>query len=211
MPTVLNAFAIEVTESGMMIVDADGSVYELLAETRGGGGALSGERRTGDGPFPGEIRSDLKAAAATSSSARASIPGTMAKAADEPDWDAEHSLPFEASGVHRTTGESVVLKGHLISRGMDAPANSMLALVSSKPTASPGMALLTEEEVVIRGEVRFGARTRFPLQANTQEIQSAGIGGAKRTSNPFDLSSFTRSVGAPVSVTTLWMLSKPQR
>ncbi|HOY58541.1 MAG TPA: hypothetical protein PK640_10460, partial [Verrucomicrobiota bacterium] len=122
MPTVLESFDVDLTQSGVMIIDADGSEYR----------------------------------------------GTVDWAADQNTEDATsqaRGLAFEARGVHRTTGESVVFTGWLIPQRAGSIILSPMASSPSEAAATSRMPLLVEGVLAIEGSVQYGARTRLQVHA----------------------------------------------
>ena len=73
----------------------------------------------------------------------------------------EEGLGFQAVGVHRTTGESVVLRGRLVPRH---PEGLPVRAVGGAP-ALPRLAKLAKGDFIIRGEIQYGERTRFHVEA----------------------------------------------
>ena len=136
--SVLEIFDAELTESGVSLVDADGSVYAGTVSWVAG--------REDDGDVPQAPR-----------------------------------LAIEANGVHRTTGESVVFKGWLIPRRTVMVVFPPSAQRPSDPAAGPEVPLLADGEFAIEGEVRYGARTRFPVRAGASQSLKSEAAGAPAT------------------------------
>ncbi len=98
--------------------------------------------------------------------------GTLNRAAAQHEEDAtsqDRSLAFEARGVHRTTGESVVFTGWLIPQRAASIVLSPIASSPSDPTATSRMPLLAEGVLAIEGNVQYGARTCFPVHADAAQ------------------------------------------
>jgi hypothetical protein len=123
LPGVLQEFVIRKRTNGMAIVDADGSVYEVVPEETLGSVDRGGVPRT-----------------------------------------AQSSVCFKAAGLHKSSGQWVIFDGWLVPAGGDEgePAPGVKGM-GSQWAAVPGMPL---GGMRVRGEVRLGERTRFPLAAD---------------------------------------------
>ncbi len=122
MPAVLESFDVDLTQSGVTIVDADGSEYRGTVDWAA---ARDKENATSQ----------------------------------------DRTLAFEARGVHRTSGESVVFTGALIPQRAGSIAFSPMASSASDPAATSRVPLLAEGILAIEGNVQYGARTRFSVRA----------------------------------------------
>lgn len=92
---------------------------------------------------------------------RATRAGSAARAALDEEATEEEGVGFQAVGVHRTTGEAVVLRGRLIARHSEG----LPVRAAGGVPAFSRLAMLAKGDFIIRGEIQYGERTRFRIEA----------------------------------------------
>lgn len=171
MPAVMATFTVEMTETGMSIIDADGSVYEVVFDLGVGGATLPPTPvASRDNARPGP--QDNAAFGATPSPAS----GGSAALANANDTDGTtapsgYALAFQALGAHRTTGESVVFRGWLIPRGTDPAATPSLA---SHPPGSAAVPRVPVRAPMIGRAVPAGPPTPSAVSPPAIPVDNCG-------------------------------------
>lgn len=155
-PNLLRDFRLRPSSSGGELVDADGSLYAFV--------------------FPAARELLGRAAFRTSQVAPARVEdtenggGESAREHGNPDASVLEVVSFKAAGLHRSTGQWVVVDGFVLLEGAQA--------LNEAQVASDWWAWLTPG-ARLRAEVRLGSRIRFPVlaegTARAQTEQMAGM------------------------------------
>jgi len=144
MPSVLSAFAVQTSDAGMSLVDADGSRYLVTLHW--------GLRPTSPSPGRGSGAAAAQGGGASS--------GALAPAP---------SLAFEATGIPQTSGESVAFRGWLLPRPTQGTTPPPMIGQTPPPGGLLQVPALADGHFLVRGEVRLGQRTRFSMEARPRD------------------------------------------